>query len=129
MIFALSGTVVAQLFVLNHKPNPNPTFGFHVLGKPLAVTLISFSIAFSILGWWRWFNWQRNTIRGIVVVGGGEIEGVGFLMMLVCGAPFISISMWVRWFMGFCGCCINHETRSPVQLDPGESDCGRKVIF
>ncbi|KAF8431354.1 hypothetical protein BGX38DRAFT_1053705, partial [Terfezia claveryi] len=50
MVFALTGTVVAQLYVLNHKPNTNPTFGYYVLGKPLAVTLVAFSIAFSIMG-------------------------------------------------------------------------------
>ena len=83
MVFALLGTVVAQLQVLNHKPNTNPTFGYYVLGKPLAAALISFSIAFSIMGWWRWYTWQRNTIRGEVVVRGWELQTVGLIMMLV----------------------------------------------
>ena len=74
---------MAQLFVLNHKANPNPSFGFHVLGKPLAATLVSLSLGLTLLGWWRWYNWQRNTMNGVCVVGGWELEGVLFVMMLV----------------------------------------------
>ncbi|RPB27081.1 hypothetical protein L211DRAFT_780151, partial [Terfezia boudieri ATCC MYA-4762] len=88
MVFALTGTVVAQLYVLNHKPNTNPTFGYYVLGKPLAVTLVAFSIAFSIMGWWRWYTWQRNTIRGGVIVGGWELQSVWLVMMLFLLAVF-----------------------------------------
>jgi len=83
MVFALVATVVAQLHLLNHKPNPSPTFGYYVLGKPLAVALVAFSIGLSIMGWWRWYTWQRNTIRGKVVVKGWELQSVGLAMMLV----------------------------------------------
>lgn len=83
LVFALAATSVAQLFVLNHKANPNPSFGFYVLGKPLAVALVSLSLGLTLLGWWRWYTWQRNTIRGVCIVGGWELEGILFVMMSV----------------------------------------------
>ena len=88
-MFALTATLVAQLFVLNHKANPNPHFGFYVLGKPLAVTLVCLSLGLTLLGWWRWYNWQRNTVRGVCVVGGWELEGVLFVMMFVSFFPVL----------------------------------------
>ena len=83
LVFALTATVVGQLFLLNHKPNPNPAFGFHVIGKPLVSTLVGFALLFSILGWVRWFRWQRALLGGSCIVGGWDVEGLAGGMGLV----------------------------------------------
>ncbi|KAF8469716.1 hypothetical protein BDZ91DRAFT_720757 [Kalaharituber pfeilii] len=88
LVFALSSTVVTQLYVLNHKPNPDPVFGFYVLGKPLAASMVCLAIGFSIVGFLRWWKWQHALVRGKGITGGWEIEGVGLMVIVYFSAVF-----------------------------------------
>ena len=67
------GVVTAQLLRLQHSVDPNPTFGYYILGKPLAGIFIACSIAVTLLGAFRFWRQQNAMIRGKVHAGGWEI--------------------------------------------------------
>lgn len=81
-------TVVAQLHIINHAPNPDPKFGFYVIGKPLAIALVVAALMVNILGAARWWNWQRALLRGKALAGGWEMVTVGVLVCLLVVAAF-----------------------------------------
>ncbi|KAI5846859.1 hypothetical protein BZA05DRAFT_405676 [Tricharina praecox] len=83
LALALLAVIVAQLQILQHSPNPDPVFGFYALGKPLAVGLIVCAISISLLGWVRWWHWQRTLLRGKALAGGPELAAVGGIGALV----------------------------------------------
>ncbi|EOD51906.1 hypothetical protein UCRNP2_1303 [Neofusicoccum parvum UCRNP2] len=69
----MTGVVIAQLMRLQHAPNPDPTFGYHALGKPLAAVFIIAAIAMVLLGAFRFWRQQNAMVRGKVFAGGWEI--------------------------------------------------------
>jgi uncharacterized membrane protein YidH (DUF202 family) len=81
--------VVTQLQVLLHAPNPNPTFGFFVIGKPLAVVLVAAAIATNLLGALRWWHWQRTLLRGKALAGGWEMVAVGGVAATIVVLTFV----------------------------------------
>ncbi|KAA8892924.1 hypothetical protein FN846DRAFT_788622 [Sphaerosporella brunnea] len=85
MALSLMSVIVMQLQVLQHSPNPDYTFGFYILGKPLAAALVSCAICVSLLGFVRWWRWQNALVRGRALCGGWEVRVVGvgaFLVLL-----------------------------------------------
>jgi hypothetical protein len=75
------GVAVAQLFRLQHAPNPNSVFGFYVLGKPLACICQGSAIYSLLLGTYRSWRYQHAMVRGKAIAGGLEVFllGVGVL--------------------------------------------------
>ena len=69
--------MIAQLQVLQHAPNPDKTFGFYVLGKPLAGLFAGLAIMVSIVGVLRWWRLQQGLLRGVAVSCGWEVVAVG----------------------------------------------------
>lgn len=80
---SMIGVTVAQLFRLQHAPNPNSIFGFYVLGKPLACICQGFAIYSLLLGAYRSWRHQNAMVRGKALAGGLEVFllGVGVLIV------------------------------------------------
>lgn len=72
----MTGVMVAQLFRLQHAPKPDPHFGYHALGKPLAAVFILSAIAVTFLGAFRFWRQQNAIVRGKVHAGGWEILAI-----------------------------------------------------
>jgi uncharacterized membrane protein YidH (DUF202 family) len=84
------GAVIAQLTVIQRAPNPSTTFGFLLIGKPLSIVCVCYSILISILGATRWWKLQRGLLNGKAISGGVEIWGLAAGVGLV-GDLFIFI--------------------------------------
>jgi uncharacterized membrane protein YidH (DUF202 family) len=79
LVLSLLSVIIAQLQVLQKSPAADTRFGFHVLGKPLAVTLVLCSMLISLIGAIRWWHWQQTLLRGKAICGGWELSVVGLL--------------------------------------------------
>ena len=75
--------IIAQLFRLAHNANPNKTFGFYVLGIPLACICIGTAILVLLLGSYRFWRQQNAMLRGKVHAGGWEVNAVGVMVLMV----------------------------------------------
>jgi uncharacterized membrane protein YidH (DUF202 family) len=84
--FALLGIFVAQLFRLQHAPNPDPVLGYYVVGKPLACICHGAAIFTLLFGACHWYRQQAAMLRGKVHSGSFEIKAVGGVVTLVCEA-------------------------------------------
>jgi len=73
LAFVQSGVLVAQLFRLQHSLNPNLTYGYYVLGIPLAATFICVGIIVLSLGAYHTWHQQQALVRGKVDLGRREI--------------------------------------------------------
>ncbi|OJD29447.1 uncharacterized protein BKCO1_8000022 [Diplodia corticola] len=73
---SMTGVMIAQLMRLQHAPNPDPRYGYHALGKPLAAVFITAAIAVLILGAFRFWRQQNAIVRGKVFAGGWEILAI-----------------------------------------------------
>ncbi|KAL2063453.1 hypothetical protein VTL71DRAFT_5258 [Oculimacula yallundae] len=73
LALSMLGIVVAQLFRLQHAPNPHPRFGFFVLGKPLAIICQGTAIYTMLIGVFRSWRAQNAIVRGKAISGGFEI--------------------------------------------------------
>ncbi|WPB01722.1 uncharacterized protein RHO25_006353 [Cercospora beticola] len=83
---SMMGVVVAQLWRLQHSPNPDPVFGFYVLSIPIAVILQSAALIVVVIGAIRYWRQQdAMAVYGKVVSGGWElgVVGVGSLLILL----------------------------------------------
>ena len=87
----MTGTVIAQLFRLQHAQNPSSTFGFFVLGVPLAVCFIGFGAVVLLVGTLRFWRQQDALTRGKVLKGGWELT----LIMVVS----IAVSSTLLFFL------------------------------
>lgn len=76
--------IIAQLFKLQHTEAPNRTFGFYVLGTPLACVCIAAAIVVLLLGSYRFWRQQNAILRGKVHAGGWELNVVGITIFMVC---------------------------------------------
>ncbi|KAF2186968.1 hypothetical protein K469DRAFT_629751 [Zopfia rhizophila CBS 207.26] len=85
LALAVAGVLTAQLFRLQHTVNPNPNFGFFVLGIPLAATFIAFGLVVLLIGAWRFWRQQNAMIRGKVYAGGWEVTMIMVLSVIVSG--------------------------------------------
>ena len=79
LAFAIQGTLIAQLFRLQHASSPNMELGFFVLGIPLACVCIVFAICIAVLGAFRFWRQQNAMLRGKCHAGGWEVYAVGIL--------------------------------------------------
>ncbi|KAH8151390.1 uncharacterized protein LAJ45_04592 [Morchella importuna] len=80
MVFGMLSVVTAQLTIINHAPNPSPTFGFRTVGKPLSVVLACCALIISIVGVLRWWRLQNGLLRGVSISGGRELVVVGAIV-------------------------------------------------
>ena len=67
--FAILGTVIAQLFRLQHSPTPRP-FGFYALGVPLASTCHGLALLMVLVGAQRYRTQQNAMVVGRIKAGG-----------------------------------------------------------
>lgn len=82
------GVTVAQLFRLQHAPNPSSIFGFYVLGKPMACICQGSAMYSLLLGAYRSWRHQNAIVRGKAIAGGLEVflMGIGVLMVSPIGS-------------------------------------------
>lgn len=77
------GTIIAQLYRLQHSPNPSKVFGFFVLSKPLSVTFQGAALCMVLLGGIRFWRQQSAMAIGRVHAGGWEFFCVAVGSFLV----------------------------------------------
>ena len=77
------GIVVAQLYRLQHSPNPGANFGYFVLSEPLSSLFQVSAILVLLLGCVRFYRQQTAMSRGKVHVGGWDLYTVMGFMILV----------------------------------------------
>ncbi|KAI5246103.1 hypothetical protein E4T43_02771 [Aureobasidium subglaciale] len=96
LALSMLGIVTAQLFSLQHLPDPasDPVFGYHTLGKPLAALFQSAAIVVILIGGHRFWRQQMNMARGRVWAGGWEIWSImGFMLLVsISPEPFYKVS-------------------------------------
>ncbi|ORY05078.1 hypothetical protein BCR34DRAFT_448932, partial [Clohesyomyces aquaticus] len=92
LALAMTGVLTAQLFRLQHSINPSPTFGFFVLGIPLAATFIGLGALVLLIGAFRFWRQQRAMIRGKVHAGGWEITAIMGLSIVLCTVAFVLVT-------------------------------------
>ncbi|KAL8670722.1 MAG: hypothetical protein Q9168_004749 [Polycauliona sp. 1 TL-2023] len=82
LALAFLGVFIAQLFRLQHAVDPDPVFGFFVLGKPLSCICTAAAIVTNLLGAHRFWRQQNAMLRGKVLCGGWEVYAtVGTVLM------------------------------------------------
>ncbi|KAH7399619.1 hypothetical protein BKA66DRAFT_508491 [Pyrenochaeta sp. MPI-SDFR-AT-0127] len=64
LILVMTGVTIAQLFRLQRSANPDPEFGFYVVGLPLSTTFISMAILVMLIGSIRFWRLQRGLLAG-----------------------------------------------------------------
>lgn len=79
---AIIGTVIAQLFRLQHSPMPQ-TFGFYRIGVPLATTCHGAALLMVLVGAQRFRSQQHAMLNGMTRAGGWEPMFIGGLVTLV----------------------------------------------
>lgn len=79
---AIIGTVIAQLFRLQHSPVPQP-FGFYRLGVPLASICHGAALLMVLVGAQRFRMQQNAMINGRIKAGGWEPWFVGSVVLIV----------------------------------------------
>ncbi|CAL3972661.1 unnamed protein product [Diplocarpon coronariae] len=85
LALSMLGTIVAQLFRIQHAPVPNSQFGFFVLGKPLAFICQGTAIYVMLIGAFRTWRLQNAIVRGKAITGGYEFVALagGILIILI----------------------------------------------
>jgi uncharacterized membrane protein YidH (DUF202 family) len=83
---SILGVLVAQLYRLQHAPNPSPTFGYFILSKPIAAIFQCSAILLSLLGTVRFYRQQHAMSVGKVHAGGWEILIIVIWLSLVSSA-------------------------------------------
>ena len=84
LALSMIAVLITQLFRLQHSDVPDKTFGFFVLGIPLACIFIIAAIFVLLLGSYRVWRQQNAILRGKIHVGGWEINAVGVTISIVC---------------------------------------------
>lgn len=84
----MTGVLIAQLFRLQHVDDPNPEFGFYVIGRPLSIAFIGMGFLVVIVGAIRFWRLQNGLVRGKAVAGGWEVlvvmGGCGLVSKFAC---------------------------------------------
>ncbi|KAL8987853.1 MAG: hypothetical protein Q9169_008641 [Polycauliona sp. 2 TL-2023] len=91
LALAFLGVFIAQLFRLQHTENPDPVFGFFVLGKPLSCICTGAAIFTNLVGAHRFWRQQNAMLRGKVLCGGWEVYATILTVLMVCYAPFLTL--------------------------------------
>ncbi|KAL8681643.1 MAG: hypothetical protein Q9186_002240 [Xanthomendoza sp. 1 TL-2023] len=84
LALAFLGVFIAQLFRLQHTENPNPVFGFFVLGIPLSCICTGAAILINLLGAYRFWRQQNAMLRGKIQCGGWEVYATLGTVLVVC---------------------------------------------
>lgn len=84
LALSMLGIVIAQLFRLQHTIDPSHTFGYFVLGKPLAAILEGAAMATALVGARRFWRQQMAMMRGNCLAGGWELVAIGATVAVVC---------------------------------------------
>lgn len=85
----MTGILIAQLFRLQHTSAPNLTFGFFVVGVPLAAIFIFAAIVIVCIGAFRFWRQQSAMVRGKVWAGGWEVN------VIMVGSILVSTGLLV----------------------------------
>jgi len=93
LAFSFFGVLVAQMFTLQNKlnPDPNAKFGFHTIGIPLSCVCHGFAILTPIMGAYRFWRQQSALTRGKVYSGGWELIVVGVFAGGIAGVIFVLV--------------------------------------
>jgi hypothetical protein len=81
----MTGVLTAQIFRLQRVANPDPHFGFYVIGRPLSILFMSMGIVVVLVGALRCWKLQNALVRGKAQAGGWEVLLVMGLSILVSG--------------------------------------------
>ncbi|EEY17725.1 conserved hypothetical protein [Verticillium alfalfae VaMs.102] len=96
LMAAMTGTLVAQLFVLEDQDSG---FGYTNVGRPLATFCYAFAMCTVIMGTSRAWRLQHAMIRGKALTGGFEIivlAGVSFVLIVVFTGFLIALDVIKR---------------------------------
>lgn len=77
------GVIVAQLYRLQHSPNPDPHLGYFVLSKPISCIFHVSAACVALLGSVRFFRQQHALAVGKIQAGGWELMAIGVYVLLV----------------------------------------------
>ena len=87
---SMMGIITAQLYRLEHSPEPSKVFGYYVLSKPLAAIFQTSALFMILLGGIRFWRQQSAMAIGKVYAGGWEINVIAIGMLLV---------IYLRWIV------------------------------
>ncbi|KAH8813202.1 hypothetical protein F5884DRAFT_328227 [Xylogone sp. PMI_703] len=96
LALSMMGVTLAQLFRLQHNPQPNTDFGYYVLGRPLSVICQCLAIYVLLVGAYRTWRLQNALVRGKALAGGFEVViiAVGvFLILLTFFALLVAVDI------------------------------------
>ncbi len=79
----MMGIMIAQLYRLDHRPDPSKVYGYFVLSKPLSAIFQSAALCMVLIGATRFFRQQNAMALGKVHAGGWEIVATGLGFFLV----------------------------------------------
>lgn len=102
LALSMTAVIIAQLFKLQHAEHPDKTFGFYILGTPLACVCIVAAIIIALLGSYRFWRQQNAMLRGKVHAGGWEVNAVGLTVFMVI--PLLCRLLWLellRFILGY----------------------------
>lgn len=91
LALAFLGVFIAQLFRLQHSQNPDPVFGFFVLGIPLSCTCTVAAIVVNLLGTYRFWRQQNAMLRGKILGGGWELHATFAVVLLTVFVIFVLV--------------------------------------
>lgn len=100
-LLSLLSVTVSQLQVLQHAPNPSPSFGYYVMGKPLAASLAVLAIFTVLAGGLRWWRWQDALLRGRALNGGWELSFVAGVAAAIVATVFclgLAVEVRKEWY-------------------------------
>ena len=89
----MMGTMIAQLYRLQHDPHPSKVFGYFVLSKPLSVIFQCAACLVVVLGCIRFYRQQSAMALGKVHAGGWELVAIGIFSFLVSARRTMSLSL------------------------------------
>lgn len=82
----MTGVTISWLYQVQHAPSPDPAFGYHVTGKPLASVCQGGAALWSLCGGVRFWRQQRAMKSGKAVAGLGFELGLVALVSLLVGS-------------------------------------------
>lgn len=80
--FSIMGVIISQLMRLQRSENPDPHLGFYVVSVPLACICHIMALLITLLGCYRFFEWQNNMARGWAISGGWVLLLIFMLSLL-----------------------------------------------
>ena len=84
---SILGTLIAQLYRLQHRENPSNIFGYFVLSKPLSAIFQCAALCIVLVGGIRFWRQQSAMAIGRVHAGGWEVIAVAVGSFLVSQKP------------------------------------------